>query len=54
MAKGMGYRQTDLGFVFWLPDKIRGILVPKPGINLVPAALEAYSLNHWTIREVPD
>ena len=29
------------------------ILVPRPGINPVPPALEARSLNHWTAREVP-
>ena len=30
-----------------------GILVPRPGIEPVPPALEAWSLNHWTAREVP-
>ena len=30
-----------------------GILVPRPGIELVPPALEAWVLNHWTTREVP-
>ena len=30
-----------------------GILVPWPGIEPVPPALEAWSLNHWTTREVP-
>ena len=30
-----------------------GILVPRPGIELVPPALEAWGLNHWTTREVP-
>ena len=30
-----------------------GILVPQPGIAPAPAALEAQSLNHWTVREVP-
>ena len=30
-----------------------GILVPQPGIEPVPPALEAQSLNHWTTREVP-
>ena len=32
----------------------RGILIPPPGIEPVPPALEAQSLNHWTAREVPD
>ena len=30
-----------------------GILVPQPGIEPVPPALEARSLTHWTTREVP-
>ena len=30
-----------------------GILVPGLGIEPLPAALEARSLNHWTAREVP-
>ena len=29
------------------------ILVPWPGIEPVPPAVEAQSLNHWTAREVP-
>ena len=29
------------------------ILVPQPGIEPVPPALEAWSLNHWTTKEVP-
>ena len=33
----------------------QGILVsrPGPGIELVPPAVEARCLNHWTAREVP-
>ena len=27
------------------------ILVPRPGIERVPSALEQHSLNHWTARE---
>ena len=30
-----------------------GILVPRPGIEPMPPAVEAQSLNHWTTREVP-
>ena len=30
-----------------------GILVPQPGIEPVPYAVEARNLNHWTAREVP-
>ena len=29
-----------------------GILVPQLGVETVPPALEAWSLNHWTTREV--
>ena len=29
-----------------------GILVPQPGIEPVPPAVKAWSLNHWTTREV--
>ena len=31
-----------------------GILVPRPGIEPTPPALEVWSLNHWTTREVPN
>ena len=30
-----------------------GILVPQPGIEPVPPALEEQSLNCWTTKEVP-
>ena len=30
-----------------------GILVSRPGIKLMPPAVEAQSPNHWTTREVP-
>ena len=29
------------------------ILVPQPGMEPVPPAVEVWSLNHWTAREVP-
>ena len=29
------------------------ILVPQPGIEPVPPAVEVWSLNHWTTKEVP-
>ena len=31
----------------------RGILIPGPGMEPVPAAVETWSLNHWTTREAP-
>ena len=30
-----------------------GILIPGPGIEPSPPALEAWSLNNWTAREIP-
>ena len=30
-----------------------GILVPQPGIESGPPAVEVWSLNHWTAREAP-
>ena len=38
---------------FWLCHSSSGILVPQPRIKPTPVALEAWSLNHWTTREVP-
>ena len=40
-------------FIFWLRCMSCGMLVPRPGIEPVPPALGAQSLNHWTTREVP-
>ena len=39
--------------LFWLCRTACGILVPRPGIEPVPPAVEVQSLNHWTAREVP-
>ena len=41
-------------FFNWLCHVACGILVPWPGIEPMPPAMEAWNLNHWTIREVPD
>ena len=30
-----------------------GILVPQPGMEPMPPAVEARSPNHWTAREAP-
>ena len=40
-------------FIFCLRCRACGTLVPQPGIEPVPPALQAWSLNHWTAREVP-
>ena len=42
-----------LFFFFWLHRVACGILVPRPGIQPGPHALEMKSLNPWTTREVP-
>ena len=31
-----------------------GILAPRPGIELASPELEAWSLKHWTSREIPE
>ena len=33
---------------------VNGILVSQPGIEPMPSALEAWSLNHWATGEVPE
>ena len=40
-------------FIFWLRRTACGILVPRPGIEPVPPAVEAQGPNHWTAREFP-
>ena len=41
-------------FIFWPYPTACGTLIPQPGIEPVPPALEGgVSLNHWTAREVP-
>ena len=40
-------------FIFWPRCVACGILAPRPGTEPVPPAVEAWSLNHWTAREVP-
>ena len=39
-------------FFFLLHVEAHGILVPRQGIKPMSLALEAWSLNHWTTREV--
>ena len=41
--------------MFWfLSHEVCAFLAPRWGIELVPFAVEASGLNHWTSREVPD
>ena len=39
--------------IFWPHHAACGILVPRPGIEPTPPAVEARSPNHWTAREAP-
>ena len=42
------------GFFFFWPGRVAcRILVPQPGTEPVPPAVEAQSLNQWTTREFP-
>ena len=43
-----------LFYFFWLHHVAWGILVPWPGIEPLPPALEVRSPNHRTTREVPE
>ena len=38
-------------FSFWIACRV---LVPQPGIEPTPLAVEVKNLNHWTSREVPN
>ena len=40
-------------FIFGHVTQACEILVPQPGIEPLPPAVEAQSPNHWTAREVP-
>ena len=51
IKRGIG-RTAHFFFLFWLHHTAYGTLVPLPGIEPAPLALEAQSLNHWTAREV--
>ena len=41
-----------ISFYFSATPMVCGILVPQPGIEPAPLAMEAPSLNHWATREV--
>ena len=43
----------QFSFFLTVPRTACGILFPRPGIEPVPPAVEVWSLNHWTAREVP-
>ena len=43
----------DFFVCFYCTTQACRILVPQPGIESMPPAVGAWSLNHWTTREVP-
>ena len=51
VTSGLFFLSLSVSF-FWLCPTSCGILVPQPGIEPAAPALEAWSLNHWTTREV--
>ena len=52
-AFGVGERVRII--VFWRGYILcQGILVPHPGIEPTPPALEVWSLKHWTARDVQE
>ena len=57
LSKGSGYPsyRTLYFYLFIFCHTIQhaGILVPRPGIEPLPPAVEAWSPNHWITREVP-
>lgn len=44
---------VSVSFIYWLHCAACCILVPRPGIEPVLPALGAWSLNHWTTRDIP-
>ena len=50
MPKNQGSYKKILIF-FWPCPTACGILVPQPGIEPMPPAVEAQCPNHWTVKE---
>ena len=50
----LGFQQYfNIFFSFWPCHAACRILVLQPEMEPTPPSLEAQSLNHWTVREVP-
>ena len=47
------YLSIDL-FIYWLRAAACGILDPRPGIEPMPSAVEAYNPTHWPASDFPD
>ena len=59
MTEKEGFRVLEMMDIF--PDFFfgcvlghAGVLIPQPGFEPRPSTVEAWSLNHWTTREVPE
>ena len=54
-VKSCGNIQQEFFFFlfFWARHAACRILVPPPGFEPAPPAVEAQSPNHWTVRQVP-
>ena len=58
-SRGRAWQSINNKFLFWgggfggAHCAACGILVPHPGIEPTPPAVEVQSLNRWTAREVP-
>ena len=52
LAKNPIFKKTLFKKNFWLHHVACRILVPWPGIKLVPSVFREHSLNYWTAREV--
>ena len=48
----LGNRDIMTPFCFWPCHMACGLLVPQPGMESLPSALEAQFLNHWATRDV--
>ena len=53
IASLLYHLQTVQSLFFFFSGTANGILVPQLGMESMPPAVEAWSLNHWTAREVP-
>ena len=51
---GIFYYKSNKVTLFWPRCTTCGILVPRPGIELVPPAVETQRPNHWTARKFPN
>ena len=53
MAENSRSTLTLFCFVFWPCCTAQGISAPEPRMEPLLPEVEAWSLNHWTVREVP-